>query len=171
MSLNSSTTGPLLPTMTDSLLAPGWEVLYKQYHSGELSVPKVPEPDWVATSACAKNKRGPKPGEHVQLFRMKSFYSQKCSLEACLVHASVCICRTIFLTGAYNNHNDSFPFVYSVASICALHQFRRARSAGGGGGVMHLLMSPAVMSQTHIGTHTCNSTPIELGFLLLSAPC
>ena len=31
-----STTGPLLPTMTDSLLAPGWEVLYKQYHTGEL---------------------------------------------------------------------------------------------------------------------------------------
>ena len=27
-----STTGPLLPTMTDSLLAPGQEVLYKQYH-------------------------------------------------------------------------------------------------------------------------------------------
>jgi len=25
-----STTGPLLPTMTDSLLAPGQEVLYKQ---------------------------------------------------------------------------------------------------------------------------------------------
>ena len=28
----SSTTGPLLPTMTDSLLAPGQEVLYKRYH-------------------------------------------------------------------------------------------------------------------------------------------
>ena len=27
-----STTGPLLPTMTDSLLAPGQEVLYKRYH-------------------------------------------------------------------------------------------------------------------------------------------
>ena len=31
-----STTGPLLPTMTDSLLAPGREVLYKRYHTGEL---------------------------------------------------------------------------------------------------------------------------------------
>ena len=31
-----STTGPLLPTMTDSLLARGREVLYKQYHTGEL---------------------------------------------------------------------------------------------------------------------------------------
>ena len=30
-----STTRPLLPTMTDSLLAPGWEALYKQYHTGE----------------------------------------------------------------------------------------------------------------------------------------
>ena len=45
-----------------------------------LSIPKVPEPDWVATSARAKNKKGPKPGEHVQLFRMKrnrnkGFYS------------------------------------------------------------------------------------------------
>ena len=31
-----STIGPLLPTMTDSLLAPGREVLYKRYHTGEL---------------------------------------------------------------------------------------------------------------------------------------
>ena len=30
-----------------------------------LSVPKVPEPDRAATSARAKNKKGPKPGEHV----------------------------------------------------------------------------------------------------------
>ena len=31
-----SSTGPLLPTMTDSLLAPGREVLSKLYHTGEL---------------------------------------------------------------------------------------------------------------------------------------
>ena len=31
-----STTGPLLPTMTASFLAPGREVLYKRYHTGEL---------------------------------------------------------------------------------------------------------------------------------------
>ena len=48
-----------------------------------LSVPKVPEPDRAATSARAKNKKGPKPREHVQLFRMKrdgnkGFYSEKC---------------------------------------------------------------------------------------------
>ena len=48
-----------------------------------LSVPKVPEPDRAATSARAKHKRGPKPGEHVQLFcmkqdRNKGFYSEKC---------------------------------------------------------------------------------------------
>ena len=47
------------------------------------SIPKVPEPDWAATSARAK--KGPKPGEHVQLFRMergnKGFYSEKCQLE------------------------------------------------------------------------------------------
>ena len=30
-----------------------------------MSVPKVPEPD-QATSACAKNKEGPKPGEQVR---------------------------------------------------------------------------------------------------------
>ena len=61
----------LLPTMTDSLLAPGREVLYMRYHTGELSVLKVPEPDRVAISARAKNNKGPKPGEHVQLFCMK----------------------------------------------------------------------------------------------------
>ena len=144
-----STTGPLLPTMTDSLLAPGREVLYKPYHTGELvpatilgpsddgddfvrlkysrngrddrecdvvwaksgrgvwglchvfedtlyltrdlmedsavpsnlSVPKVSDSDGAATSARAK--KSPKPGEHVQLFRMKrdrnkGFYSEKC---------------------------------------------------------------------------------------------
>ena len=48
--------------MTDSLLALGREVLDKRYHH---------------------NKKGPKPGEHVQLFRMKQnhskgFYSEKC---------------------------------------------------------------------------------------------
>ena len=73
-----SATGPLLPTMTNSLLAHGREVLYKRYHTGELSVPMVPEPDWAATSARAKNKKGPKPGVHVQLFRLKGFYSEKC---------------------------------------------------------------------------------------------
>ena len=31
-----SITGPLLPSMTDSLLAPGCEVLYKRYHTGVL---------------------------------------------------------------------------------------------------------------------------------------
>ena len=47
-----------------------------------LSVPKVPELDRAATSACAKNKKGPKPGEHAQFFCMKrerkGFYSEKC---------------------------------------------------------------------------------------------
>ena len=84
--------------MTDSLLAPGREVLYKWYHTGELvpaglchvfedtlyltrdlmedsvvpsnlSVPKVSDSDGAATSARAK--KSPKPGEHVPLFRMK----------------------------------------------------------------------------------------------------
>ena len=71
-----STTGPLLPTMT--LPAPGQEVLYQRYHAGKLFVPKVPEPDRAATSARAKNKNAPKRGEHIQLFRMKGFYSQQC---------------------------------------------------------------------------------------------
>ena len=48
-----------------------------------VSIPKVLTPDWAATSACAKNKEGPKPGEHVQLFCKKwdcnkGFYSEKC---------------------------------------------------------------------------------------------
>ena len=36
-----------------------------------LSVPKVPEPDRAATSALSKKKKGPKPGEHVQLFSVR----------------------------------------------------------------------------------------------------
>ena len=39
------------------------------------------------------------------------------------------VCRILFLTGASNNHNDSFPFFLSLSSFCALHRFRRARSA------------------------------------------
>ena len=46
-----------------------------------MSIPKVPKPDQAAISACTKNKEGPKPGEHVQRFRMerdrnKGFYSE-----------------------------------------------------------------------------------------------
>ena len=59
-----STAEPLLPTMTDSLLDRGRQV----------SVPKVPQPDWAATSA--KNKEGPKLGEYVQLVRMKWDYNK-----------------------------------------------------------------------------------------------
>ena len=44
------------------------------------------------------------------------------------MRTGVCICRIIFLTGA-NNHKDSFPFFLSLFSFCALHRFRRARSA------------------------------------------
>ena len=40
----------------------------------------------------------------------------------------MCICRIIFLTGASNNHNDSFPFFVSLFSFCALHRFRSALS-------------------------------------------
>ena len=46
----------------------------------EVSVPKVPKLHQAATSACTNNQEGPKPGEHVQLFRMernKGFYSKK----------------------------------------------------------------------------------------------
>ena len=41
----------------------------------------------------------------------------------------MCICRIIFLTGASNHHNDSFLFLLSLFSFCALHCFRRAWSA------------------------------------------
>ena len=59
------TTGPLMPTMTDSLPAPGREVLYKRRQ----------------------------PVEHVQLQRMKQDcnkgHPEKCSLEA-----SIALCPT-----------------------------------------------------------------------------
>ena len=57
-----------------------------------LSLPKVPELHRAATSTCAK--KGPKPGEHVDLFRMKrdankGFGSEKCELEASI---EFCFC-------------------------------------------------------------------------------
>ena len=41
----------------------------------------------------------------------------------------MCIYRIIFLIGAFNNHNDSFPFFLSLFSFCAPHRFQRARAA------------------------------------------
>jgi len=71
-----------------------------------LSVPKVPGPDWAATSA--HSKKGPKPREHVHFFRMKrdctrhcnkGFYSEKCQLEAsialCFERAGYLVCRDV----------------------------------------------------------------------------
>ena len=79
-----------MPTMTNSLLAPAREVLHKQCHTGELSVPKAPGLDRVATSARAKNKKGPKPREHVQRLSMKRFYSQNCQSEASIALCIEC---------------------------------------------------------------------------------
>ena len=42
---------------------------YPSTTASNLSIPKVPEPDVAAISACAKSS--PKPGEHVQFFKMK----------------------------------------------------------------------------------------------------
>ena len=54
-------------------------------HQSNLSLPKVPELDRAATSACAMNKKGLKPREHVQCSafpheagRNKGFYCEKC---------------------------------------------------------------------------------------------
>ena len=70
-----------------------------------LSVPKVPELDWAATSACAK--KGPKPvPEHVPLCHMKrdrnkGVYHKKCELEAsialCFEWAGYLVSRDVLL--------------------------------------------------------------------------
>ena len=67
----------------ENTLYPTRDLMEDSAVPSNLSVLKVPELDWAATSARAKNKKGPKPGEHVQLFRMKwdrnqGFYSEKC---------------------------------------------------------------------------------------------
>ena len=69
-----STTGPLLPTMTDSVFVLGRVVLYERYHGGELLEVTILGPSM---------EEGPVRGEHVQLFCMKrepnkGFYSEKC---------------------------------------------------------------------------------------------
>ena len=110
-----STTGPLLLTMTDSLLALGrphsmrlvvappphhhalpfllvgsdvTPVMEDSAVPSNLSAPKVPE--LVQAASSARAKKSPKPGEHAQLFRMKrdrrkGFYSEKCEAEASIV--------------------------------------------------------------------------------------
>ena len=55
-----STTDPPLPTMTDSLLAPGREVLYKRYHTGELVQATIVDRVWgVGCGVCAMFLRTP----------------------------------------------------------------------------------------------------------------
>ena len=63
-----STTGPLLPTMTDSLLAPGRGVLYKVRHKG--------------CHFCPGEGQGGH-GEPVQLFRMKRVRNKGVYCEQC----------------------------------------------------------------------------------------
>ena len=81
MSLNYTTS---IATMTDSLLAPGQEVLYKRCPSQRSLSPIRPP-----LLLVPRTTRAPSPGEHVQLFRMKpdrnkGFYTEKCSSEACI---------------------------------------------------------------------------------------
>ena len=92
-----------------------------------MSVPKVPKPDWAATSAYTNNKEGPKPGEHVQLFCMeqdcnKGFYSESanwrppslCTLNGlCVLCLGMCYrCFAILScapNGVSNEHSRSDP--------------------------------------------------------------
>ena len=90
-----------------------------------MSIPKVPKPDQAATFAQAKNKEGPKPKEHVQLFRMewdrnKGFYSESanwrppslCTLNGlCVLCLEMCYRRFAILSrapnGVSNEHSRS----------------------------------------------------------------
>ena len=55
-----------------------------------LSILKVPEPDWAAISARAK--KGSKPGEHVQLFHMKQDRNRASTLKSANWKASIALC-------------------------------------------------------------------------------
>ena len=66
LELCPSTVGPLWRTMLSHQI---------------LSIPKVPETDWAATFARAKNEKGPKPGEHVPLFCMKRITTRAPTLK------------------------------------------------------------------------------------------
>ena len=72
----SLTTGPPLPTLTDSCLH-----LARRCSSSS-----------TTTSARAKNKKGPKPGEHVQLLRMKRDHNKGFRSEKCYLEASIALC-------------------------------------------------------------------------------
>ena len=63
-------------------------------------------------------------------------------LQHCFVRAGVCICRIIFLTGASNNNNDSFPFVLSFCLFLCSAPF----SGGGGGNLCVCPPSPGALS-------------------------
>ena len=76
-----------------------------------LSVPKVSDSDRAATSAHAK--KSPKPGEYIQLFRMKrdrnkGFYSEKC-----LVEVSIALC---FEWAGCLVPRDALPSVHNIVA-------------------------------------------------------
>ena len=76
-----------------------------------VSVPKVSDSDRAATSAHAK--KSPKPGEHVQLFRMKrdrnkGFYSEKCQVEV-----SIALC---FEWAGCLVPRDALPLVHNIVA-------------------------------------------------------
>ena len=57
--------------MTDSLLAPGWEVLYKRYHH---FCPSQEQEGPLAQGACSTFR--------MKRVHNKGFYSEQCELEA-----------------------------------------------------------------------------------------
>ena len=96
------------------------DVLYKRAIQAA-SAPKVPKPDQAATSGYAKNKEGPKPGKHVQLFRMGWDRNKKsanwrppslCTMNGLgVLCLGMCYCRFAILSrapnGVSNEHSCS----------------------------------------------------------------
>ena len=72
-----STTGPLLPTMTDSLLVPGREVLYKRYPSqrslSQIGLPLLPVP---------RTRKAPSPGSMFSFSVLSGTGTRGCTLKS-----------------------------------------------------------------------------------------
>ena len=72
----------------------------------------MPKPDWAATSAHARNKNGPKLGEHVQLLRMMLARNMGSSSEKYKVEASITLC---FACAGYLVPRDVLPPFHNIA--------------------------------------------------------
>ena len=146
-----STTGPLLPPMTDSVLAPGREVLCKRYHTGDL----------VEAAVLGLSTEAPKPGTATRAFALNGLgilCQEMCYRRfTTLSRAPNCVStntsvRTVFFKDLIVRWTRGMGWDGSVSNTCQAHSQADYSSAGRVAGC------PALDSEPHKPPQTQSET-------------